>query len=83
MCTTESEMVGFVMFIFRYFLITSNYFFYGECPPDKASLSLLNMAKLLIFFSGESLVDQFGLLINRTEFLPFLVRYHRFISFSM
>jgi len=43
-----------------YFLITSNYFFYGE-----------------------SLVDYFGVLVNRNDFLPFLVRYHRFISFSM
>ncbi len=43
-----------------YFLIASNYFFYGE-----------------------SLVDYFGVLVNQTEFLPFLVRYHRFISFSM
>ncbi len=43
-----------------YFLVASNYFFYGE-----------------------SLVDYFGVLVNQTEFLPFLVRYHRFISFSM
>ena len=43
-----------------YFLVTSNYFFYGE-----------------------SLVDYFGVLVNRNDFLPFLVRYHRFISFSM
>lgn len=43
-----------------YFLIASNYFFYGE-----------------------SLVEQFGVLINRVDFLPFLVRHHRFISFAM
>nr|ACO15578.1 Phosphatidate cytidylyltransferase, photoreceptor-specific [Caligus clemensi] len=43
-----------------YFLITSNYFFYGE-----------------------SLVDYFGVLINRVDFLPFLARHHRLISFSM
>ncbi len=43
-----------------YFLVTSNYFFYGE-----------------------SLVDYFGVLVNQTEFLPFLVRYHRFISFCL
>ncbi|XP_074027205.1 CDP-diacylglycerol synthase isoform X2 [Leptinotarsa decemlineata] len=43
-----------------YFLITSNYFFYGE-----------------------SLVDYFGVLINRTDFLRVLVTYHRFISFSL
>merc|ERR1711944_74861 len=43
-----------------YFLVTSNYFLYGE-----------------------SLMDYFGVLINRTEVLPLLVRYHRFISFTM
>jgi len=43
-----------------YFLVTSNYFFYGE-----------------------SLIDYFGVLINRSEVLPFLIRYHRFISFTM
>lgn len=43
-----------------YFLLTSNYFFYGE-----------------------SLVDYFGVVINRTEYLKFLVTYHRFISFCL
>ncbi|CAH1108923.1 unnamed protein product [Psylliodes chrysocephalus] len=43
-----------------YFLITSNYFFYGE-----------------------SLVEKFGVVINRTDFLRVLVTYHRFISFSL
>ncbi|CAG9767668.1 unnamed protein product [Ceutorhynchus assimilis] len=43
-----------------YFLLTSNYFFYGE-----------------------SLVDYFGVVINRTESIRFLVSYHRFISFSL
>jgi len=43
-----------------YFLVTSNYFFYGE-----------------------TLVEQFGVVINRVDFLPFLVRYHRLISFSL
>lgn len=43
-----------------YFLITSNYFFYGE-----------------------SLVDYFGVAINRTDFLRGLVTYHRFISFCL
>nr|CAG4636110.1 EOG090X04NQ [Eubosmina coregoni]SVE69748.1 EOG090X04NQ [Eubosmina coregoni] len=43
-----------------YFLIASNYFFYGE-----------------------SLVDYFGVASNRTEFLQGLVKYHRFISFSL
>ena len=60
----------------RYFLVTSNYFFYGE-----------------------TLMEQFGVVINRVcvqpnhqhlarlfsqvDFLPFLVRYHRLISFSL
>lgn len=43
-----------------YFLITSNYFFYGE-----------------------SLIDYFSVVINRTDFLRFLVNYHRFISFCL
>ncbi|XP_026473574.1 phosphatidate cytidylyltransferase, photoreceptor-specific-like [Ctenocephalides felis] len=43
-----------------YFLITSNYFFYGE-----------------------NLVDYFGVLISRTDFLQFLVKYHRFLSFCL
>jgi len=43
-----------------YFLITSNYFFYGE-----------------------ALVGYFNVLVSRANFLTFLVRYHRFISFSM
>ncbi|CAG0917039.1 unnamed protein product [Notodromas monacha] len=43
-----------------YFLLTSNYFFYGE-----------------------SLVDYFGVLINKTDVLRAVVMYHRFISFSL
>jgi len=43
-----------------YFLVASNYFFYGE-----------------------SLVEYFGVVINRVDFLPFLVQYHRLISFAM
>lgn len=43
-----------------YFLLTSNYFFYGE-----------------------SLVDYFGVVINRTDLLRALVTYHRFISFCL
>ena len=43
-----------------YFLVASNYFFYGE-----------------------TLVEQFGVVINRVDFLPILVKYHRLISFSM
>ena len=44
----------------RYFLVTSNYFFYGE-----------------------TLVEQFGVVINSgPNFLPVLVRYHRCCSVS-
>lgn len=43
-----------------YFLLTSNYFFYGE-----------------------NLVDYFGVFINRDEYLRFLVKYHRFLSFTL
>lgn len=43
-----------------YFLITSNYFFYGE-----------------------NLVDYFGVVINRTDFLRWMITYHRFISFCL
>ncbi|CAG9138429.1 hypothetical protein JYU34_016891 [Plutella xylostella] len=43
-----------------YFLLTSNYFFYGE-----------------------NLIDYFGVVINRTDYLKFLVTYHRFISFCL
>lgn len=43
-----------------YFLITSNYFFYGE-----------------------NMVDYFGVLLNRANFLRPLITYHRFISFSL
>ncbi|XP_055383772.1 phosphatidate cytidylyltransferase, photoreceptor-specific [Condylostylus longicornis] len=43
-----------------YFLLTSNYFFYGE-----------------------SLVDYFGVAINRVGYLKFLVTYHRFLSFCL
>ncbi|CAF4904252.1 unnamed protein product [Pieris macdunnoughi] len=43
-----------------YFLLSSNYFFYGE-----------------------SLIDYFGVVINRTDYLHFLVTYHRFISFCL
>ena len=43
-----------------YFLVASNYFFYGE-----------------------TLVEQFGVVVNKVDFLPVLVKYHRLISFSM
>eukprot|EP00096_Caligus_rogercresseyi_P010827 TRINITY_DN4062_c0_g1_i1.p1 TRINITY_DN4062_c0_g1~~TRINITY_DN4062_c0_g1_i1.p1 ORF type:complete len:431 (-),score=167.77 TRINITY_DN4062_c0_g1_i1:373-1665(-) len=69
-CFSEIINIGYVVYKvhnlpwFRslswYFLVTSNYFFYGE-----------------------SLVDTFGVLVNRLDILTFLVRHHRFISFSM
>lgn len=43
-----------------YFLMASNYFFYGE-----------------------SLVDIFAVVVNRTEYLKMLITYHRFVSFSL
>lgn len=43
-----------------YFLLTSNYFLYGE-----------------------SMVDYFGMLFHKTDFLTPLITYHRFISFSL
>ncbi|XP_046325894.1 phosphatidate cytidylyltransferase, photoreceptor-specific-like [Haliotis rufescens] len=35
------------------------------------------------FFYGESLIEYFGVLLSRTEFLSAFVTYHRFISFSL
>uniref|UniRef100_A0A8C9TDI8 Phosphatidate cytidylyltransferase n=1 Tax=Scleropages formosus TaxID=113540 RepID=A0A8C9TDI8_SCLFO len=35
------------------------------------------------FFYGETLADYFGVLVQREEPLQFLVRYHRFISFTL
>ncbi|GIY24209.1 phosphatidate cytidylyltransferase, photoreceptor-specific [Caerostris extrusa] len=35
------------------------------------------------FLHGESIVDYFGILLNRADFLRPLVTYHRFISFSL
>lgn len=43
-----------------YFLLTSNYFFYGE-----------------------NLVDYYSVVINRVQYLKFLVTYHRFLSFTL
>lgn len=43
-----------------YFLLTSNYFFYGE-----------------------NLVDYYGVVINRVDYLRFLITYHRFLSFTL
>ncbi|XP_055685697.1 phosphatidate cytidylyltransferase, photoreceptor-specific-like [Lutzomyia longipalpis] len=43
-----------------YFLLTTNYFFYGE-----------------------NVIDFFGALVDKVEYLHFLVKYHRFLSFSL
>ncbi|XP_059614766.1 phosphatidate cytidylyltransferase, photoreceptor-specific-like [Phlebotomus argentipes] len=43
-----------------YFLLTTNYFFYGE-----------------------NVIDFFGVLVDKVESLHFLVKYHRFLSFSL
>jgi len=51
--------------------------------PWFRSLSWYFLIASNYFFYGESLVEQFGVLINNVDFLPFLVRYHRLISFSM
>jgi len=69
-CFHEIITIGYVVYKthelpwFRtlswYFLVTSNYFFYGE-----------------------SLIQYFGVLMSRAEFLTPLVTYHRFISFSL
>jgi len=51
--------------------------------PWFRSLSWYFLIASNYFFYGESLVEQFGVVINRVDFLPFLVRYHRLISFAM
>jgi phosphatidate cytidylyltransferase len=51
--------------------------------PWFRSLSWYFLVTSNYFFYGESLVEQFGVLINNVDFLPFLVRYHRLISFTM
>lgn len=70
MCFQEIIAIGYAVYRvhnlpwFRslswYFLLTSNYFLYGE-----------------------SLVDYFGVLVSRTDFMRPLVKYHRFISFCL
>ena len=69
-CFHEIITIGYVVYKshylpwFRtlswYFLITSNYYFYGE-----------------------SLIEKFGILLKRDDFLTYFVKYHRFISFSL
>ncbi|OWF40078.1 phosphatidate cytidylyltransferase, photoreceptor-specific-like isoform X1 [Mizuhopecten yessoensis] len=69
-CFHEIITIGYVVYKsfdlpwFRslswYFLLVSNYFFYGE-----------------------SLIDYFGVLLHRAEFMRPFVTFHRFISFSL
>jgi len=51
--------------------------------PWFRSLSWYFLIASNYFFYGETLVEQFGVVINRVDFLPVLVKYHRLISFSM
>lgn len=51
--------------------------------PWFRSLSWYFLVASNYFFYGETLVEQFGVVINRVDFLPILVKYHRLISFSM
>jgi len=51
--------------------------------PWFRSLSWYFLVASNYFFYGETLVEQFGVVINRVNFLPILVKYHRLISFSM
>jgi len=51
--------------------------------PWFRSLSWYFLIASNYFFYGESLVEYFGVVINRVDFLPFLVRHHRLISFLM
>jgi phosphatidate cytidylyltransferase len=51
--------------------------------PWFRSLSWYFLVTSNYFFYGETLVEQFGVVINNVDFLPSLVRYHRLISFMM
>ncbi|KAG8237375.1 hypothetical protein J437_LFUL013010 [Ladona fulva] len=51
--------------------------------PWFRSLSWYFLITSNYFFYGESLVDYFGVLVHRTEYLRVLVTYHRFISFCL
>jgi len=51
--------------------------------PWFRSLSWYFLITSNYFFYGETLIDQFGVLINRVDFLPFLVQHHRLISFLL
>lgn len=51
--------------------------------PWFRSLSWYMLIASNYFFYGESLVDYFGVLLHRANFMRPLVTYHRFISFSL
>lgn len=51
--------------------------------PWFRSLSWYMLIASNYFFYGESLVDYFGLLLHRTNFMRPLVTYHRFIAFCL
>lgn len=51
--------------------------------PWFRSLSWYFLVTSNYFFYGESLVDYFGVAISRTDYLRFLITYHRFISFCL
>ncbi|GLG99506.1 Phosphatidate cytidylyltransferase [Gryllus bimaculatus] len=51
--------------------------------PYFRSLSWYFLIASNYFFYGESLVDYFGVVISRTDYLRVLITYHRFISFCL
>ncbi|XP_040273930.1 phosphatidate cytidylyltransferase 1 [Bufo bufo] len=51
--------------------------------PWFRSLSWYFLLCVNYFFYGETLADYFATFIQREEFLQFLIRYHRFISFAL
>lgn len=65
-------------------IITIGYVVYRSHElPWFRTLSWYFLATSNYFFYGESMIQYFGVLILRTEFLKPLVTYHRFISFSL
>ncbi|XP_050433050.1 phosphatidate cytidylyltransferase, photoreceptor-specific isoform X2 [Adelges cooleyi] len=51
--------------------------------PWFRSLSWYFLIASNYFFYGESLVDIFSVVVNRTENMKMLINYHRFVSFSL
>jgi len=65
-------------------IITIGYVVYHSYElPWFRTLSWFFLFSSNYFFYGESLIDHFGMLLHRTEFMRPFVTYHRFISFSM